>query len=298
MLVAYYDLQTSPPTYDIVAFLLAVEHHRIRCGESSIAIRVLPGPVAGFRRDKYWPFTITGRNLMLNQVATPMARMLPSATEVSLWRTRLKPEANSIGYGRSLYGLRVLIECLKHGVRPLRAPNGGPQFNPKLITMTLREAEHWPERNSNVAEWISAAKEIMARGHRVVIVRDTYFANVEIEGIETSRESSLNLNARAQLYRSAACNLFVSNGPGWFALALDAPVLMMKPTTESINHCSSRSLSACGLIPGQQIPNAPAYQKIIWDDDNAISIVDAFDQYMEVSAHDDHRTGTDSTRCI
>jgi hypothetical protein len=95
------------------------------------------------------------------------------------------------------------------------------------------------------------------------------------------------LEFRANLYRSAECNLFVSNGPAWFALALDAPVLMLKPTVEGLmSTCSASYFRDCGLPEGGQIPGSPAYQRIVWAPDTRANIVAAFDAYMAEKAGD------------
>jgi hypothetical protein len=100
--------------------------------------------------------------------------------------------------------------------------------DPSLVTLTLRECEHWPERNSKVEEWQKAAVAIRSMGYRARIVRDARF------------DGTLDLESRANLYRSAACNMFVSNGPAWFAMALDAPAVIMRPATEGTHQLAGR----------------------------------------------------------
>jgi hypothetical protein len=282
MLTAYYDLSTSPPTYDIVAFLCAAEAYRIRKGKDGIHIKFLPGPKGGFRVDRLWPFSVEERTRIFHNVALPMARMLPSAVSVSVLNDPLqRSEEGSIGKGCRLYGLAVQVQSMRDGVRPLRPPEDLPR-NPKLVTITLREAEHWPQRNSNVPAWIEAARAIQAQGFEVVIIRDTLKAGEPVEGLNVSRAAAWDLIARAQLYRSAVCNLGVSNGPMWFALALDAPVLMLKPTVENLMRtCSAGYFRECGIEPGGQIPGSPKYQQIVWQDDSAANIEPAFDAFMQ-----------------
>lgn len=95
------------------------------------------------------------------------------------------------------------------------------------MTITLREAEHWPERNSNVPEWLAAGKQIADRGFDVIFVRDNFKIDEPLPGVGTFPAAARHLNSRADLYAMAACNMFVGNGPAWFALALDVPVLML-----------------------------------------------------------------------
>jgi hypothetical protein len=283
-LTAYYDLHCSPPTYDIVAFLLAAERWRARCASDKIAISVLPGSAGGFRPDKFWPFGVEQRTRMLHQVALPMARMLPNLSELTVRRDRVaQHEPKSIGLTCRLYGTRLFLECIREGIRPLR-PHEDLKLDHSLVTITLREAEHWEPRNSNIPEWIAAAKEIERRGYRVVIVRDTLRAGEPLEDLTINKSAAWDLIARAQLYRSAACNLFVNNGPAWFAMALDAPVLMVKPTVEGLMRtCSESYFRECGLAFGTQIDESVSYQHIAWCEDTCAEILTAFDKFEAVN---------------
>src|SRR4051794_12305668 len=49
---AYYDLSVSPPTFNAFDFLLAAELWRLEQGLDGLDVRVLPGPVEGFRADQ------------------------------------------------------------------------------------------------------------------------------------------------------------------------------------------------------------------------------------------------------
>jgi hypothetical protein len=281
MLTAYYDLAFSPPTYDIVAFLSAAEIERRKGGDANpMQVVILPGPKDGFRNDRFWPFSISMREQMRDRVAAPMCNMMP-CTSVKIAEFRPKvPNPGSIGFAQSLYGLRVHVDALRRGIRPLRAPLT-LRTKPKQVTITLRESEHWPERNSNANAWLEAALEIRLRGYDVMVVRDSARADAQFGDFATSPPASRDLEKRAQLYGSSACNLFVNNGPAWFALALDAPVLMLKPTVEGLMRtCSAGYFRECGIEPGGQIPGSPKYQRIEWAEDRADAIVTGFERFM------------------
>jgi hypothetical protein len=276
MLTAYYDLDKSPPTYDIVAFLSAVEQERIRRREDGGKIVFLPGTKDGFRNDKFWPYTIEGRQHMLDHVAIPMARMLPGFTVEMGHRQPAHAERGSIGYGQAMYGLAIQVAAMRDGIRPLRVSEASV-IDPRLVTITLREAEHWPQRNSNIGEWLKAARTIRNSGYRVVVIRDEIQSDSEF-GEVTYPLASRNLEARGCMYLSSVCNLFVNNGPAWFSMALDATVLMFKPTIEGVFHtCSAAYFRECGIPTGGQIPGAPNHQRIVWEDDTAENIIAAFE---------------------
>ncbi len=142
-------------------------------------------------------------------------------------------------------------------------------------------------RNSRVDEWRAAALALSLSGFDVVVVRDTVKADEDFGGVMTSPEASRDLEDRARLYRSAALNMFVSNGPAWFALALDAPVIMFRPATDKAGKLSGyAAMAASGLPKGAQLPNAPAHQRLVWEDDKADRIVQEAADFM---AHQDVR---------
>ena len=165
------------------------------------------------------------------------------------------------------------MRAYRAGIRPLRPRVEAPIA--RLITMTLRESSYWPIRNSRLVEWCHAALLLQEAGFRVVVVRDTERADEPLPRLKTAPEASRNLDARASLYRSAASNLFVSNGPAWFCLALDAPTIILRPATENAGTLSSKRAmhERFGLADG--LPNAPAHQRLIWAEDTTLNIVAA-----------------------
>ena len=280
-MLAYYDLACSPPTYDVVTFLLAAERERLKRGAQGLTIEILPGPVEGFRNDRLWPRDIATRKLLLARIVIPMCRMLPSCTSLKVRNDRPDhPEAGSIGYGNYLIGFQTFVACMGEGIRPLRLQDGVTR-RPNLITLTLRECEHHPARNSKIGEWIDAARTLKRIGFEIVVVRDSRNMAASIDGVEISPEAAFNLASRAALYRSAACNLFISNGPAWFACALDVPTLIMRPTTDAAGPIyGTAHFANIGLRRGQSMRGAPGYQELCWQDDLSSNIVQAAVSFM------------------
>lgn len=275
-MLAAYDLSRSPASYDVVAFLLHIEAERIRRGDSTIDLAILPGPVNGFRSDRFWPHDPEYRKHLLNNVVIPMCKMLTSCRSVMMMASA--PDA--FGAGRSMYGFRIMLEAMKVAGRPLRPKAETFSAQSKLVTITLREGEHWPTRNSNVGEWVNAAEQIKERGYQVLFVRDTVRSTVAMPGFDIDPNASHDLEYRAALYRSAFCNFFVSNGPAWLAVCLDAPAIVIKPTTDGLLACYTRGyFKNCGLT--DQLPNNPTHQHIVWKDDNEKEIMEAFENFCE-----------------
>jgi hypothetical protein len=97
------------------------------------------------------------------------------------------------------------------------------------VVLTLRECEHQTARNSNYPAWRDFGRWLEERGERVIMVRDTRFADQVFNTpgmLTTYPEASRDLHIRAALYGQAKMNFFVSNGPWTLACFSDWPWCM------------------------------------------------------------------------
>lgn len=264
-MIACYDLARNPPTYDVVAFLANLEAERLRLAAPLIDnLVVAPGPVDGFRRDDLWPHGSEARRVLLQQVLIPLCKLLPSVAQVTTGAAPL----GAWGRGAYAVGLPAMMTALRAGSRPLRAPSSSTPRSSKLVTFTLREAEHHPLRNSRVVEWLAAANELERRGYSVIFVRDSARADSAIEHFTCAVQAAGDLHRRAELYAQAALNVGISNGPMWMSIFMDAPTLMLRPTTNAAGGCYDDAFfRRCGLPRGSQLPTSPAHQRLVWEDD-------------------------------
>jgi hypothetical protein len=272
--LAYYNLTFSPPTYDFLSFLLAAEMWRTDFDLEYISVQVIPGPKDGFRDDSLPP-SVDERRRMLGSVVRPMTRLLPSVRDIITDRT-----APCVGKTAPLYGLRLNVEAARRGIYPFRAPSPIKHDRP-YVTITLREAEYWPARNSNLPEWLRAAAEIERAGYEVVFIRDTAAAHDPVPCFYSDPGAALNLLHRANVYAGAAMNLGVNNGPMWLAWFMGVPTLVFKMITSECHSTSVDFLAANGLPPGSQYANARPGQMIVWEDDTADVILSAFQEKVK-----------------
>lgn len=207
---------------------------------------------------------------MLDRVVIPMAWMLPQVCSVTISPPRSAP--------RPRWGAAVLISAFKRGARPLRSRLPVEARKP-YVTITLREAEHWPGRNSNLPEWLRAADEIEALGFEPIFIRDTCRADEPLE--RSDRLAALSLERRAQLYAGAALNLGVNNGPIWLACAMDTPVIVVKPTADAPKSATAAFLARSGMTPGQPHPWGAEHQTVIWAEDRAEIITAAVRRHLQ-----------------
>jgi len=62
----------------------------------------------------------------------------------------------------------------------------------------------------------------------------------------------------------------------WMSIFMDAPTLMLRPTTNKAGGCyDDRFYTRCGIPPGSQLPTSPRYQELVWMDDLYENIVTA-----------------------
>ena len=272
---AVYDLEHWQPSYTTAVFLLIAEQQRILRGEEHIDIEIMQGTQeGGFGYYHRWPKLLSDKQKMYDNVLSPMLYMLPSVRSVKFQVPRYELEPDTFILPTK-YQTEGYIKAYSSGLRPFHQPMNCWRDS-KLITVTLRECgiHHWPQRDSDMARWTGAARILQGKGYKVVVVRDSQFYDHPVKKLVIDPEAALYLECRARLYQRAALNLFVSNGPAWFSLALDVPLLMFRPTCETANKGSTdEAMAAAGVIRGQQIVGAPLHQRLVWEDDLPDTIV-------------------------
>lgn len=283
MMKAAYDLARNPPTYDVVTFLAMLELERLRRGEDSIELHILPGPNSGFRQDTLWP-PLKDRPAVKQNVLVPLCKLLPSAVAVVDEGRRIPAMEAAFGASTRLISLPYIVKALAAGSRPLRCPSP-PPAEAKLITFTLREATHHPLRNSRTDEWVAAAQTLSQRGWTVIVIRDTAKAGELLPGVVACPEASRVVEVRARFYSVARLNVGVCNGPMWLSIFMNAPTLMLRPVTDAAGGCyDSRFYAAYGLPRGSQLPTNPPHQRLVWEEDKQENIVRAVEEMLGVSS--------------
>lgn len=280
--VACYDLAISPPSFDAVSFILHANIVKKSRGFDTMRVLISPGPQDGFRADnsKMWP-PRDKRRQMLEEIIVPLFRMAPA--EVEILREPLN-DKRVWGVDDRKYSVTNLFDARKAGECSLRPAHGDLTKKDRLITITLREATHHPDRNSNVDEWVRAARKLWDRGFEVVVIRDTHMADEPL-GVATCTAASYDLDFRVAMYRSALCNLFVNNGPAWLCMGADAPMVVYKMISGGGKWEYSRNFwKHFGIV--DQLPGSPSHQRLVWNDngeENADMILGGFDAWLSLN---------------
>jgi Protein of unknown function DUF115 len=277
-LEAAYDLNYAPGSFDFIWSLMNLENFRKAHGYRKTKIHFRAGPDKGFRPNESIDVSHEHKSGMINNVARPLIEMF-DCEEVPT------PKDDSKPYLSCTYSPMPAIQVYRQFKDlPEFAPNAASKEWAKpymgCTTITLREAHYWVQRNSNVKEWVKAADYLKNKyGCRVVFLRDTYKAYDPIVGHEICPEAAIDLHKRLALYRVAEMNLFIVNGPAGLAWATrNIPYITMWTKAPGYHCYNDEWLKAYqGFGHGEQYPwRNPDIQAIVWKEDTAENIIDAY----------------------
>jgi len=142
----------------------------------------------------------------------------------------------------------------------------------RLVTITIRDYEFMPARNSNLQAWASFARRLDITQYLPVFVLDTERTldplPAPLAGFEVFREASWNVGLRMALYQVGYVNLGVNNGPS-FMCALNSltRILIFKIVTPGVPQATEEMIAKLGYKIGAQLPFATPYQGMVWEDD-------------------------------
>jgi len=269
-----YNVPASPLSFDFIHWLVDAEMTRMQEGA--------PAPLKvgfWFGRDRESGLTMPSRRQMLDNVMRPALALIGAVEDPSAVDGRCRME---FGFNKVVERARLGLE-----VPRFRAVGPNPVRSADYVTITLREATQWTHRNSNMEAWIKFAGYLESRGERVIFVRDTAQARNKLGSLQFCPEASLDLHARAALYRSAKMNLFVSNGPATLAFFSDWPWMMFIKMERDGHPYTPNTPSfwrkEFGTEEGTQFPWCRPDQRIVWASDDYENLVAAWEE-MQVPA--------------
>lgn len=281
--LACYNISTGPACYDFIAWLVVAEMIRRKAGAPAplkVGFVMQDSDEERAKHEKlraafYDGVIIPSLPLMGAVVSDEACHVKP------LEKYTFAPIAEMAKAGEEVPLLAPSDQAVAAMARHLGIKPG--QWNKRPVTITLREADHMQERNSNLTEWLRVAEYLEAQGERVVFVRDTAKADEPITGFETCPLASYDIDDRMALYEAAKCNLFVSNGPWSLALFGTRPWLMFCEINSSTSYfCNSRQFWATwhGLDPkhDDRYPWSKPTQRIVWKRDDYVHIITAWEE--------------------
>lgn len=269
-----YNVANGYLSYDFLNWMIDAEMTRIREGA--------PWPLKvafWYGRDGKTGISTLYQVTMLQEVIRPALALIGAVED----------NAAMLGRSKELYLFRDIAQAARAGeqVPKFKAPEWAVEAIAGIIgdqppvTITLREAEHTPQRNSNIDEWLKFARWLAKCGENIIFIRDTAKADEPLVcEFPDCPEASKNLHMRMALYEKAKANLFVSNGPVTLAQYSDRPWLMFHPKTNNndsyIGGTPAFWEEAQTIPVGSQLPWSRPDQKIVWEEPTFENLVSAW----------------------
>ncbi len=314
ILYVFYDLAVAPPTYDFFTFMQTADLHRRRHGYSHIHFIFVPGPKEGFRDDNLPPDVPTRHSKMRNIVLRG-ACLLASCCGSSYLATRAEAGYFRKACGDSVFPRGYTVErplndymwagiltayvrgeVVSQFTAPHESISQAEAYadqvagERRLITITLRESDYHPERNSQINEWDDFIKDLDKETYAVVVVRETAKAHDKplFEGVPESPLAAIDVCFRTALYQQSFLTMHVLNGTAAAAIHAGVPLLMFNMVE---NRCHSSSAEFIrlnqGIGIGDQLPMFPVSQKYIWKKDSSDVLQKEFALMVDLlAAHD------------
>jgi hypothetical protein len=272
-----YNVPLSPCSFDFIHWLIDAEQKRRIAGA--------PAPLKigfWFGRDGNAGLNEPRRKLMFLNVMRPALALIGAVED---------PAAVEGEWNRQ-FGFKGSVDRVKagHVVPRFKVPADSletvkKRFPQAPVTITLREDDQWPHRNSNLDAWKKFAVYLISQGESVVFVRDTAKAIEPLDYFRTSPEASFDLHYRAALYEHAKMNLFVSNGPATLAMfSRWAWTMFLKIEPDGHPYMPNTPAfwrEEFGMEVGDQFPWARDDQRIVWSDDSYENLVSAWENLYE-----------------
>jgi hypothetical protein len=294
VLHAFYDLGTSPLTYDSAIFMVVANAHALHGGKAGFQLYVVPADSRdGFRAQSPKDLLLPGqrKHLRLERIILAIGGMFPRCASIRLLASRADAfkirsglEPNEMfpphfDAGVPVYDSAYLLRIHKIGwpVQSMVPPEDAMTWarrkkrRGKLAVITLRQSDMQPGRNSKLPEWEKVREFLEGRGYRVVTVPDTDALLTEHHGPwsgEISEGASVNLLKRAALYEVADLNLMVSGGFATLAM-LNPRVRFVVCSMIHMEYETTRPewLEKVGFAPDRDPPWFRPYQHILWKPD-------------------------------
>lgn len=158
----------------------------------------------------------------------------------------------------------------------------------KLYTITIRNYEVFPERNSNVHAWAQVAQTLVQRGFQVVVVPD--ISNIakmreDFSSAEIFELGAIDFDLRLALYEAARMNLFVNNGPcAAAALSPKIPYRMFNIVVEHSVTTDPEFIKSKGFTIGETPAYAKGNQKWVWKSDSYKNIMQEIDAFEDAES--------------
>jgi hypothetical protein len=314
-LCAYYDLATSPVTFDIVKFLVLAELERRHQNCDAIHVVFVPGPNNGFRDDPFTLYDGHEKNWRLRNLVIPCCWLLPTCRQLTVCASRLEAQCLERS-GNPIFPADYAVQAPTESYDYIRVDQAAQQNlipslcatsralafvqdwletyaqGRKAVTITLRECVYEQARNSRLQEWGTFATMLNSDEYYPVLIRDTAAAFKRLpdalRGLNVMTDIAWNMELRAGLYEVSYVNLFQNNGP-YILCAFNRRSRYINTTQANVQGSGATSdahFRSQGIEPGiHQNRWSTPLQELVWQQDTADVIYSAFTQMCRQIEH-------------
>lgn len=260
---ACYHCASVPNGFDFLTWLMIQEIYRVDEGA--------PGPL----KIAFWQGRDPQPNPWIDRVYRPLIGMIGGVED----------DRALLRMGADVHVTRTMAQMYRVGAKlPELHAYDYWELPKDAITITLRECDSFPHRNSDLLVWYEFSKMLKAQGERVIFVRDTSKADVPLTGCETCPIASRDLDARMWLYEHSKMNFFVSNGPMMLAaLTEHVPyITFVMPEEMDSKYDANKPMFwklKMGVQMGEQFPWAGSHQRIVWERPTLDNLNGAYEVY-------------------
>ncbi|WP_394191940.1 hypothetical protein [Pseudoalteromonas atlantica] len=276
-----YDLNVNLPCFDALSFAAVAEAHRVKLGLKNIHFYVLSPEMNDNKLSFSANYSESERNWRITNIVRPIFESFSSYVGTTDITNR--DELNhfieskehvfpasilSEGTGKA-YGLRKLETYYDAGIPlpELTVPCSAQAMvdrlllseeaaGKKLITLTLRNTETHPERNSPITPWQAFIESLDKQQFFPIIIRDTSecLSPSSLSSIALELPAaSVNFHLRIALYNSAYINLSSSGGPSFaYYFLKDCSSIRYSPIDDRHFATSKTTLERAGFKIGQE----------------------------------------------
>ncbi len=312
-LYCFYDMASSPCSYDFFDFLYAADICRIRRGLTKLEVVLVHGPKNRYRNDNHRSFE---RNeLFFHNVIIPGLTLLPSIDSFC-WKCREELDLGAMAvesiFPRGYTLQTPYPEYLSHELVAAKIRNDepsafvAPDFALNMVdsfiehhvgpghfvTLTTRELARGDEnktRSVNVTQWHKIFQRMVGLGVKPVVIRDTSMAfdqplfdsAIAVE----APVASIHLPFRLALYERALMNFTRNNGPSMLLLYGKSRSRFYNEFDESFAAVSAPWFARnYGMVSGSQFPMASTNARVVWDPEDPEEISSTIESLLATIA--------------
>lgn len=292
-ITAYYDLKSSPITFDFIYFIAAAVAYAKSLGSNLIDVTLVADAwrVLTPREKKY---TASDRIWRLWNLQAQIVQITPNVRNFSIMHSPpefINPDSYPVNYNpRSNYltpysvknvvrfhELGIDVRCFNASRKAREIASKISIESGKFVTLTPRTAGFDSARDSCLSDWFEAYKKLVSDGYEVVVIPD----QDDVLGAKRYSsfpwrvlpEVSMSLDLKLAFYQMASANVISSGGNIGPVIFSSAPFVIVKSVNEASPVATEGFHAAQGFPVGSQYPWFSKNQSFAWSGDSPQEIL-------------------------